>query len=358
MTSEPAQKFTIGMWIALILVYALFVVMALMGLLVFWAGLRQLGRPGNPLIAAILDHAHGRRDRHSSASASSICATSSSRFGRRRRRSSKRAIPASPGCCARTGPPAASSTRSWASSFSSGSGASPGAAPFPSLPASTTTRSRRPSPDSYWNYLFSIVFVGGGIIGLWFAVGATMRFWRYGRSVLRIETLPAFIGDRFRGTGHDASSGTRAEPAQGRARVREAALGHARPRQEPRGMNWKPRSYAASRPRSRPRACWQRAPASRSRSRSKFPPARRKSRSMTKATASAGRFTSAPPACPTRPSPAASKFPFTPGASDHLKSERLTSLLSSSGLSRGSTRAAMEGVELMRMSSPSRRTGS
>jgi hypothetical protein len=54
--------------------------------------------------------------------------------------------------------------------------------------------------ESYWNYALLALFVGAGILGLWFAVGATLRYWRYGRSVLRIDTLPAYAGDRFRGT--------------------------------------------------------------------------------------------------------------------------------------------------------------
>jgi hypothetical protein len=38
-----------------------------------------------------------------------------------------------------------------------------------------------------------------GLIGLVCAVNVTRNWWRFGTSTLHIETLPGFLGDRFRG---------------------------------------------------------------------------------------------------------------------------------------------------------------
>lgn len=54
--------------------------------------------------------------------------------------------------------------------------------------------------ESSWNYALLAIFFGAGLIGLRFALGVTWNVWRFGKSVLTLDTLPAFIGDRFRGT--------------------------------------------------------------------------------------------------------------------------------------------------------------
>lgn len=54
--------------------------------------------------------------------------------------------------------------------------------------------------ETSWNYALLAIFVGAGLIGLRFALGVTWNVWRFGKSVLTLDTLPAFIGDRFRGT--------------------------------------------------------------------------------------------------------------------------------------------------------------
>ncbi len=54
--------------------------------------------------------------------------------------------------------------------------------------------------SSYWGHLLLAVFVLCGIAVLRLAAEATWSHWRSGRSVLRLETLPAFAGERLRGT--------------------------------------------------------------------------------------------------------------------------------------------------------------
>lgn len=54
--------------------------------------------------------------------------------------------------------------------------------------------------SSYWGYLLLAFFVLCGIAVLRLAIEATWSHWRYGRSVLRLDTLPAFSGERLRGT--------------------------------------------------------------------------------------------------------------------------------------------------------------
>lgn len=54
--------------------------------------------------------------------------------------------------------------------------------------------------ESSWNYALLAIFVGAGLIGLRFALGVTWNVWRFGKTVLTLDTLPAFMGGRFRGT--------------------------------------------------------------------------------------------------------------------------------------------------------------
>jgi hypothetical protein len=44
------------------------------------------------------------------------------------------------------------------------------------------------------------VLVGGGLLGVWCAIAMTIKWWRHGASTLNIDTLPAYTGNRFRGT--------------------------------------------------------------------------------------------------------------------------------------------------------------
>lgn len=211
MKSEPAQKFTIGMWIALILVYALFVVMALMGLLVFWAGLRQLVVQEIPLIAAILTTLMG-----------AVIGTIGfgffylryvkQTFWEAQKKKLEARYPGQPWML----------RRDWAARrvvyselglviflwvWSIGWC---GGVSF--IARVNHDKIAKALAESYWNYFFVLLFVGGGIVGLWLAVGASLRFWRYGRSVLRIDSLPAYVGDRFRGTVMTHLPGRMQEP--------------------------------------------------------------------------------------------------------------------------------------------------
>jgi hypothetical protein len=54
--------------------------------------------------------------------------------------------------------------------------------------------------DSWWNAAVLAIFVGAGFIGLSLAVRSTLHWRRYGTSALQLETLPAYVGDAFRGT--------------------------------------------------------------------------------------------------------------------------------------------------------------
>ncbi len=54
--------------------------------------------------------------------------------------------------------------------------------------------------ESWWGYLVAAIFVLCGLVALRLAVASTVANWRYGGTVLRLDTLPAYIGDRFRGT--------------------------------------------------------------------------------------------------------------------------------------------------------------
>jgi len=54
--------------------------------------------------------------------------------------------------------------------------------------------------QSWWNWALVAVFVGGGLAGLWIAIGFTLSWLRYGRSTLTLDTLPGFTGEAFVGT--------------------------------------------------------------------------------------------------------------------------------------------------------------
>jgi hypothetical protein len=52
---------------------------------------------------------------------------------------------------------------------------------------------------SWWNHALLALFVLCGVAGLRLAIAAAWDYWRYGRTVLRLDTLPAHPGDQFRG---------------------------------------------------------------------------------------------------------------------------------------------------------------
>jgi len=54
--------------------------------------------------------------------------------------------------------------------------------------------------QSWWNVAMIAVFVCGGLAGLWFAIAFSLSWWRYGRSTLILDTLPAYTGEAFAGT--------------------------------------------------------------------------------------------------------------------------------------------------------------
>lgn len=45
----------------------------------------------------------------------------------------------------------------------------------------------------------AVIFPLCGLIGILCAAGATLNWWRYGPSTLHIDTLPGYLGDKFRG---------------------------------------------------------------------------------------------------------------------------------------------------------------
>jgi hypothetical protein len=53
--------------------------------------------------------------------------------------------------------------------------------------------------ESWGNAVLMALIPLAGAIGLFAAFGATLNWWRYGASTLRIDTLPGFLGDTFRG---------------------------------------------------------------------------------------------------------------------------------------------------------------
>ena len=54
--------------------------------------------------------------------------------------------------------------------------------------------------DSWGEAALGALFPIGGLIGVLCAVGATRTWWRYGTSILRIDTLPGYLGGSFRGS--------------------------------------------------------------------------------------------------------------------------------------------------------------
>jgi hypothetical protein len=55
--------------------------------------------------------------------------------------------------------------------------------------------------SSSWGDAFvCFVLVSCGLIGLWCAIAMTIKWWRNGLSTLSIDTLPGYLGNRFRGT--------------------------------------------------------------------------------------------------------------------------------------------------------------
>lgn len=53
--------------------------------------------------------------------------------------------------------------------------------------------------ESWWNGALIGIFVGSGLLGLFFAMRNTLHWWRYGTSVLHLDTLPAYLGETFQG---------------------------------------------------------------------------------------------------------------------------------------------------------------
>ena len=53
--------------------------------------------------------------------------------------------------------------------------------------------------QSWVDGLLLLAFGLATLIGLQFAITSTLSWWQFGRSTLRIDTLPGYIGDRFRG---------------------------------------------------------------------------------------------------------------------------------------------------------------
>lgn len=199
MKPEPPQKFTIGMWIGLILVYALFAMTALMGLLVFWAGLRQLVVQEIPLVAAILVTLMG-----------AVIGTLGfgffylrhvkQPFWEAQKKKLEERYPGQPWMLRRDWAARRVAYSElglvvflWVWSIGWCGGLS-------FIARVNHDKIAAALAESYWNYALLSLFVVAGVLGLWFAVGATIHYWRFGRSVLRLDTLPAFVGDRFRGT--------------------------------------------------------------------------------------------------------------------------------------------------------------
>lgn len=53
--------------------------------------------------------------------------------------------------------------------------------------------------SSWVDAAFAVILPLCGLIGVLCAIGATRTWWRYGASTLRIDTLPGYLGDSFRG---------------------------------------------------------------------------------------------------------------------------------------------------------------
>lgn len=54
--------------------------------------------------------------------------------------------------------------------------------------------------SSWWSYALLAFLLLCGIVVLCLAIAATRSHWRFGRSVLRLDTLPAYVGEPLRGT--------------------------------------------------------------------------------------------------------------------------------------------------------------
>jgi hypothetical protein len=54
--------------------------------------------------------------------------------------------------------------------------------------------------ESWGEAALGLIFPIGGLIGVLCAIGATRTWWRQGTSTLRIDTLPGYLGEDFRGS--------------------------------------------------------------------------------------------------------------------------------------------------------------
>jgi hypothetical protein len=54
--------------------------------------------------------------------------------------------------------------------------------------------------ESWGEAALGLIFPIGGLIGVLCAIGATRTWWRHGTSILRIDSLPGYLGDEFRGS--------------------------------------------------------------------------------------------------------------------------------------------------------------
>jgi hypothetical protein len=54
--------------------------------------------------------------------------------------------------------------------------------------------------ESWGEAALGLIFPIGGLIGVLCAIGATRNWWRQGTSTLRIDTLPGYLGEDFRGS--------------------------------------------------------------------------------------------------------------------------------------------------------------
>lgn len=54
--------------------------------------------------------------------------------------------------------------------------------------------------SSLWHMALAAFFIFCGVVGLIGAVSMTLKWWRYGASTLHIDTLPGYLGGRFRGS--------------------------------------------------------------------------------------------------------------------------------------------------------------
>lgn len=54
--------------------------------------------------------------------------------------------------------------------------------------------------QSWSEAALGVTLVLCGVLGVWCATRSTLHWWRFGASTLRIDTLPGYLGDRFRGS--------------------------------------------------------------------------------------------------------------------------------------------------------------